>query len=132
MVIKLVSTILCPRCKTKNSKKAVVCYKCQATLKQHKKPSILSSNPKSKIDLKIILIGITIFVASNVLILSTAPDYAFMISGFATLLYLYFAFKDSTPKDTKQEMRSYGFKVILNYIIIVLLGIVAIYALGFV
>lgn len=128
----MVSTILCPRCKTKNSKKAVVCYKCNNTLKEHKKPSILSSNPKSKIDLKIIVVGITIFVASNVLILSTAPDYAFMISGFATLLYLYFAFKDSTPKNTKQEMRSYGFKVILNYLIIVFLGIVALFTLGYV
>jgi hypothetical protein len=128
----LVSTILCPKCKTTNSKKAVVCYKCKNTLKKHKNPSILSSNPQSKIELKIIAVGITIFVASNVLILNIAYDYAIMISGFATLLYLYFVFKDSTPKNTKKEVRSYGFKVILNYLIIIALGIITLFALGYI
>lgn len=131
-MISLVSTIPCPRCKTKNSKKAKVCYNCNATLKKHAKPSILSSNPQSKIELKIIAVGITIFVASNILILNIAYDYAIMISGFATLLYLYFVFKNSMPQNSKKEVRSAGFKVLLNYLIIVLLGIITLYALGYI
>ncbi|MGZ7070679.1 MAG: zinc ribbon domain-containing protein [Methanobacterium sp.] len=130
----MVSTILCPRCKTQNSKKAEVCYKCNNTLKVHKKPSILSTNPKSKIELKIIAVGVTIFVASNILLLNIAYDYIFMISGFATMLYLYFAFKNSPmyQDSTKKNLRSAGFKIILNYLIIVALGIISLYGLGYV
>lgn len=127
----MVSTITCPRCKTQNSKKALVCYKCKNTLKPHKKPSILSSNPESNIELKIIAVGITIFVASNILIMNIAYSYSIMISGFATLLYLYLVLRNPDAK-TKKEVRSYGFKVILNYLIIVILGIIALYVLGYV
>ena len=127
----MVSTIVCPRCKTKNSKKAKVCYKCQNTLKAHKNPSILSTNPKSKIELKIIAVGITIFVASNIFILNIASDYTYMISGFSTLLYLYLAFRNSPEYKNAKNMRSQGFKIILNYMIIVVLGIVAIYGMGY-
>lgn len=126
----MVSTIVCPRCKTKNSKKAKVCYNCQNTLKAHKNPSILSTNPKSKIELKIIAVGITIFAASNILILNIALDYAYMISGFSTLLYLYLAFKNSP--EYEKNVRSTGFKIIINYLIIVLLGIGFLYAMGYV
>lgn len=128
----MVSTIPCPRCKTKNNKKAEICYNCKNPLKKRKNPSILSSNPQSKIELKIIAVGITIFITSNIIILNIAYEYSVMISGFATLLYLYFVFKDSTPKNTKKEVRSYGFKVLLNYLIIVALGIIALYGLGYI
>jgi hypothetical protein len=93
----------------------------------------LSTNPQSKIELKIIGVGITIFVATNVILLNIAYDYAIMISGFSTLLYLYFAFKNSpTPQNSKKDIRSEGFKVILNYLIIVFMGIIALYALGYI
>ena len=129
----MVSTIPCPRCKTNNSKKAQICYKCNATLKKRKNPSILSTNPQSKIELKIIGVGITIFVATNILLLNIAYDYAIMISGFSTLLYLYLAFKNSPmPQNSKKEIRSKGIKVILNYLIIVFLGIITLYALGYI
>lgn len=133
-VIFLVGTIMCPRCKTKNSKKAEICYNCKNQLKRRKNPTILSTNPNSKIELKIIAVGITIFVATNVLILSIAYDYAIMISGFTTLLYLYLVFKNSPmyKNSNKDNMRSVGFKVILNYLIIVFLGIIALFALGYI
>lgn len=130
----MVSTILCPRCKTKNSKKADVCYKCKNQLKARKNPSILSSNPKSKIELKIILVGVIIFVSSNILLVNIALDYVYMISGFAAMFYLYLAFKNSPmfQDSTKKNLKSAGFKIILNYLIIVVLGIITLFGLGFV
>lgn len=128
----MVSTIICPRCKTKNSKKANVCYNCKNTLKVHKKPSILSSNPKSRIEPKIIIIGALIFIISNAIILDIAYDYAILVSGFATMVYLYYAFKNSQmPTDSKNKTRALGFKIILHYLAIVALGIITLFALGY-
>ena len=128
----LVSTIICPRCKTKNSKKAKVCYNCKNTLKTHKKPSILSSNPKSRIEPKIIIIGALIFIISNAIILDVAYDYSILVSGFATMVYLYYAFKNSSvPTDSKNKTRALGFKIILHYLTIVTLGIITLFALGY-
>ncbi len=121
-MIFLVSTIICPRCKTKNAKTAEICYNCKNTLKTRKKPSILSTNPKSKIELKLIVIGTIIFVVTNIILLDIAFDYAYMISGFSTMVYLYFAFKNSPIPESDNNLRSVGFKIILNYLIIVLLG----------
>jgi len=128
----LVSTIICPRCKTKNSKKAKVCYNCKNTLKVHKKPSILGSNPESRIEPKIIIIGALIFIISNAIILNIAYDYSILVSGFATMVYLYYAFKDSqVPTASKNKTRILGFKIILHYLAIVALGIITLFALGY-
>ena len=128
----MVSTIICPRCKTKNSKKADVCYNCKTTLKVHKKPSILSSNPESRIEPKIIIIGALIFIISNVIILDAAYDYSILVSGFATMVYLYYAFKGSqVPTDSKNKTRALGFKIIMHYLAIILIGIIALLALGY-
>ena len=129
----MVSTIICPRCKTKNSKKANVCYNCKNTLKAHKNPSILSSNPESRIEPKIIIIGALIFIISNALILDVAYDYSILVSGFATMVYLYYAFKGSQlPTDSKNKTRALGFKIIIHYLTIVLIGIIALLTLGYV
>ena len=129
----MVSTIICPRCKTKNSKKAKVCYNCKNTLKVHKNPSILSSNPESRIEPKIIIIGALIFIISNALILDVAYDYSILVSGFATMVYLYYAFKGSqVPTDSKNKTRALGFKIIIHYLTIVLIGIIALLTLGYV
>ena len=128
----MVSTIICPRCKTKNSKKAKVCYNCKNTLKVHKNPSILSSNPESRIEPKIIIIGALIFIISNALILDVAYDYSILVSGFATMVYLYYAFKGSQlPTDSKNKTRALGFKIIMHYLAIILIGIIALLALGY-
>ncbi|MGB9978831.1 zinc ribbon domain-containing protein [Methanobacterium sp.] len=129
----MVSTVICPRCKTKNSKKAKVCYNCKNTLIAHKKPSILSSNPESKFEPKIIIIGAIIFIISNAIILDIAYDYSILVSGFATMVYLYYAFKNSSvPLDSKNKTRTLGFKIIVHYLIIVLVGIIALLAMGYV
>ena len=129
----MVSTIICPRCKTKNSKKAKVCYNCKNTLKVHKNPSILSSNPESLIEPKIIIIGALIFIISNALILDVAYDYSILVSGFATMVYLYYAFKGSQlSTDSKNKTRALGFKIIIHYLTIVLIGIIALLTLGYV
>ena len=129
----MVSTIICPRCKTKNSKKAKVCYNCKNTLKVHKNPSILSSNPESRIEPKIIIIGALIFIISNALILDVAYDYSILVSGFATMVYLYYAFKGSQlSTDSKNKTRALGFKIIIHYLTIVLIGIIALLTLGYV
>ena len=128
----MVSTIICPRCKTKNSKKAKVCYNCKNTLKVHKNPSILSSNPESRIEPKIIIIGALIFIISNALILDVAYDYSILVSGFATMVYLYYAFKGSQlSTDSKNKTRALGFKIIIHYLTIVLIGIIALLTLGY-
>ena len=126
----MVSTIICPRCKTKNAKTAEICYNCKNTLKTHKKPSILSTNPKSKIELKLIVVGTIIFVVTNIILLDIAFDYAYMISGFSTMVYLYFAFKNSPIPKSDNNLRRVGFKIILNYLIIVLLGCIFLLATG--
>ena len=131
-MIILVSTILCPRCKTKNAKTAEICYKCKSPLKTRKKPSILSTNPNSKLEFKIIAMGILIFIMTNVILFYIAYEYSFMFSGFSTLVYLYFAFKNSPTPQSNNKFRSTGFKIILNYLIIVILGSLTLWTLGFV
>jgi ribosomal protein L40E len=120
----LVSTIICPRCKTKNSKKAEICYKCKNPLKPDKKnkKNFLSINPDSRFDFKIILIGILLFVICNVLLVNVVYDYAMLVSGFAIMLFLYVLFKYYTPQDDSVSMKTIGYKVILYYLIIVFVG----------
>ena len=123
----MVSTIICPRCKTKNSKKAEICYKCQSPLKPNKKlnkKNFLSINTQSRFDFKIILIGIFLFVLCNVLLLNVVYDYAMLVSGFAIMLFLYVLFKYYTPQDDSVSMKTIGYKVILYYLIIVFVGAV--------
>ncbi len=126
----MVSTILCPRCKTKNTKNAEICYHCQKPLKTQKKSKIVSFNTKSKLDLKIIAIGTLIFILSSVFVLYIVPDYSIMISGFATLLFLYLVFRNPEKSKDKSQARSLGLKVILNYLIIIVTGIIVIYLLN--
>jgi len=132
----LVSVIYCPLCKTKNSKKAEICYNCQKPLKPHKNrqtsqnPKIFTFNPESKIDFKIIAVGIIIFVLSNIVLLNIAYDYSILISGFATMIYMYFVYKNS-PQGSSNELRSAGFKIIGNYLIIALTGAAILFVLGF-
>lgn len=123
----LVSTIICPRCKTKNSKKAEICNKCKNSLKPDKKQnrmSFFSFNPQSRFDFKIILIGIILFVICNVVLLNVVYDYAMLVSGFAIMLFLYLLFKYYTPQDDSANMKKIGYKVILYYLIIVFVGAV--------
>ncbi|EKQ51609.1 MAG: hypothetical protein B655_2161 [Methanobacterium sp. Maddingley MBC34] len=123
----MVSTIICPRCKTKNSKKAEICYKCKTSLKPNKKPdkkNFLSFNTNSRFDLKIILVGIVLFVICNVLFLNIVYDYAMLVSGFAIMLFLYVLFKYYSPPDDSTNMKKIGYKVILYYLIIVVVGVV--------
>lgn len=127
----LVSTIICPRCKTKNSKKAEICYKCNAPLKV-KKPSILSSNSKSKIDVKLIGIGAVIFILVAIIFRDIAYDYSYMISGFSTMVYLYFAFKNTQISKADNTLRGVGLKLVVNYLIIVLIGGMVLWAVGYV
>lgn len=133
----MVSTILCPRCKTKNSKTAEICYNCKKPLKPSKKSSgkpseksnksskrpLLSYFNKESIDLKIIAIGTAIFVLSNIILLEIAEDYAVLISGFATLMFTYIIFKNYYKI---QEIRSLEMKVLINYLIMALIGILII------
>jgi len=123
----LVSTIICPRCKTKNSKKAEICYNCKNSLKPDKKSdkkNFLSFNPESRFDFKIILIGILLFVICNVLVLNVVYDYAMLVSGFAIMLFLYVLFKYYSPPDDSTSIKKIGYKVILYYLIIVIVGAV--------
>ncbi|MBI4814329.1 MAG: zinc ribbon domain-containing protein [Methanobacterium sp.] len=124
----MVSTIICPRCKTKNTKKAEICYNCKNPLKPNKKPAksnLLTFNPKSRVDIRIIVIGVLLFVLSNVLFLYIVYDYAMLVSGFAIMLFLYIVFKYySQPDDYSAGIRSIGFKIILYYLVIVLIGAV--------
>lgn len=76
------------------------------------------------------MIGSIIFVVTNIILLDIALDYTFMISGFSTMLYLYFAFKNSPTSQSSNKLRSTGFKIILNYLIIVLLGSITLWAMG--
>lgn len=124
--------IICPRCKTKNNKKSLKCHHCKAPLKPRKKASLLSTNPKSKIDLKVILLGVVIFIATTMIIYEVALDYSFMISGFTTMLYLYFAFKNTPIPESSNTLRGIGLKMILHYIIAILIGSVVLLALGYV
>ncbi|MGF7117023.1 zinc ribbon domain-containing protein [Methanobacterium oryzae] len=131
----MVSTVLCPRCKTKNSKTAEICYNCKKPLKPSKKSSETSSKKPYKesskkpllsyfnresVDLKIIAIGTVIFVLSNVILLEIAEDYAVLISGFATLMFTYLVFKNYYKIN---ETRSLEMKVLINYLIMALIGI---------
>lgn len=134
----LVSVIYCPLCKTKNSKKAEICYNCKKPLKPHKsrqhpkKLSIFTFNPKSKIDFKIIAIGVIIFVLSNIVLLNIAYDYSILISGFATMVYMYFVLKNSPQSpETSNELKNVGFKIIANYLIIAITGILILFGIGF-
>ena len=133
----MVSTVLCPRCKTKNSKTAEICYKCKKPLKPSKKsseetsekPIEQSSNPpkrpflsyfnKEAINLKIIAVGAVIFILSNIILLEIAEDYSVLVSGFGTLLFTYLAFKKFYKFE---DMRSLEVKVLINYIITALIG----------
>lgn len=135
----MVSTILCPRCKTKNSKTAEICYNCKKQLKPSKKSSekpseksykkyyekppkkpLLSYFNRESVDLKIIAIGTAIFVLSNVILLEIAEDYAVLISGFATLMFTYLVFKNYYKIN---ETRSLEMKVLINYLIMAVIGI---------
>jgi hypothetical protein len=123
----LVSTIICPQCKTKNNKKAEICYKCKTSLKPNKKldkKNFLSFNTESRFDLKIILVGILLFVVSNVIFLYIVYDYAMLVSGFAIMLFLYVLFKYYSPPDDSTNMKKIGYKVIMYYLIIVVVGAV--------
>jgi len=123
----MVSTIICPKCKTKNSKKAEICYKCKNPLKPNKKSgkkNFLSFNPESRFDFKIILVGIVLFVLFNVLLLNVVYDYAMLVSGFAIMLFLYVLFKYYSPQDDSASMKKIGYKVILYYLVIVIVGAV--------
>ncbi len=128
----MVSTIICPRCKTKNSKKAEICYKCKNPLKPNKKPdksNLFTFNTKSRVDIRIIVMGILLFVLSNTLFLFVVSDYAMLVSGFTIMLFLYVVFKYySQPDDYSVSIKSIGFKIILYYLIIVLLGAVILLA----
>lgn len=127
----MVSTVLCPRCNTKNSKTAEICYNCKKPLKSSKKSSekpsknilkkpLLSYFNRESIDLKIIAIGTAIFVLSNIILLNIAEDYAVLISGFATLMFTYLVFKNYYKID---EKRSLEMKVLINYLIMAVIGI---------
>ena len=71
-------------------------------------------------------------MVTNMILLNAAYDYSIMISGFSTMVYLYFAFKNSPVPPNSNTIRSVGFKLILNYLIIVILGSVALFTLGYV
>ncbi|AUB55123.1 MULTISPECIES: zinc ribbon domain-containing protein [Methanobacterium] len=123
----MVSTIICPRCKTKNKKTAEICSNCKNPLKTNKKPdkkNFLIFNPESRFDFKIILIGIFLFVICNVLLLNVVYDYAMLVSGFAIMLFLYILFKYYSSQDDSASMKKIGYKVILYYLIIVFVGAV--------
>jgi hypothetical protein len=127
----LVSTIICPRCKTKNSKKAELCYKCKNPLKPDKtsnKKNPLSFNPKSRFDFRIIVTGLILFVLCNSVLLFISGDYAMLISGFALMLFLYVIFKRFMEIDDSVTLKSLGFKIILYYLVIVALGAVLLLA----
>lgn len=124
--------VICPRCKTKNNKKALTCIHCKAPLKPRKKASLLSTNPKSRIDLKVIVLGLIIFVATTMIIYEVAGDYSFMISGFSTMIYLYFAFKNTPVPESSNTLRGVGLKMILHYLVAVLIGSVVLLGLGYV
>lgn len=120
----MVSTISCPQCGTKNSKLDEVCYKCKKRLKTRKKSEILKFNPKSKIDLKIIAIGVILFVMSNAIVLNIASDYSALVSGSVTMLYLYLVFKNAPqPENSQNNTRSMGLKIVFHYLIMIILGI---------
>ncbi|MGB9936533.1 MAG: zinc ribbon domain-containing protein [Methanobacterium sp.] len=131
----MVSIIYCPRCKTKNSKKAEICYSCKKPLKGHKnhhKWKVFSFNRESLLDFKIIALGTLIFVFSNIIILDIAYDYSILVSGFATMTFLYFVFKNSPkPQNSSTELKSMGIKIIGNYLIMALAGILILFGLGF-
>ncbi len=135
----MVSTISCPRCKTKNSKTAEICYNCKKPLKPSKKSPNPKNSPKESfnseksskkpllsyfnresIDLKIIAIGTAIFILSNFLLLNIAEDYSVLVSGFTTLLFTYLIFKKYYKYD---EIRSLEVKVLINYLITAAIGI---------
>lgn len=124
----MVSTIICPRCKTKNSKKAEFCYKCKNPLKPGKtsnKKNPISFDPKSRFDFRIIVTGLILFVLCNIAFLSFSPDYSMLISGFIIMLFLYVLFKRyMEPNDPDMSIKTLGFKIILYYLVIVLLGAV--------
>lgn len=127
----MVSTIPCPQCGTKNSKTAEICYKCKKRLKTRKKPEIFNFNPKSKIDLKIIAVGAILFVISNVLFLNIASEYSALISGSVTMVYLYLVFKKAPePEDSPNKVRNMGLKIVFNYLIMVIIGVIILAALG--
>ncbi|EKF87068.1 zinc ribbon domain-containing protein [Methanobacterium formicicum] len=127
----MVSTIICPRCKTKNSKKAEFCYNCKNPLKPGKtsnKKNPLSLNPKSRFDFRIIVTGLILFVLCNIVLLFISGDYAMLISGFALMLFLYVIFKRFMEIDDSVTLKSLGFKIILYYLVIVALGAILLLA----
>jgi len=135
----MVSTILCPRCKTKNAKNAEICYNCKKPLKPSKKSSeksakessnssrrpLLSYFNRESINLKIIAIGLIIFILGNIIFLEIAEDYSVLISGFITLLFAYLAFKRFYEFD---DIRDLEVKVLINYLIIAFIGILVLIA----
>jgi ribosomal protein L40E len=125
--VSMVSTVICPRCKTKNSKKAELCYKCKNPLKPGKsrKSNPLSFDPKSRFDLRIIITGLILFVLCNIAFLYISPDYSMLMSGFVVMLFLYLLFKHyMEPNDPSMTIKTLGLKVILYYLIIIALGVV--------
>lgn len=124
----MVSYTVCPRCGKKVNKKAEVCYNCKRTLKPHKKLQLSNPNLKSKLDIKTIAVGILIFTISTAVLINVTYDFAVYTSGFFTMVYLYYMFKDSQGN---KNIKQIGIKLVIHYIIIVTLGILTLLALGF-
>lgn len=129
----MVSTRSCPRCGTKNSKKAEVCYNCNNSLKSSKKPRKIKVsrqikfNTESLIDIKVIAIGTAIFVLSYALFLDIAYDYAALICGFGTMIFLYFVFKNTEDSTNTRRM---GIKIVVNYLSMALTGVLILLVLN--
>jgi len=121
----LVSTILCPRCKTKVSKNAEICYKCKKPLKPRKKGLKVDFDTSSRIDFRIFAIGLLVFVLTNTIFLYIASEYAMLIAGFATMLFLYLVFKYYFESENDAaSLRRVGIKIILYYFMIIIVGVI--------
>jgi hypothetical protein len=84
----------------------------------------MTFNTNSRFDLKIILVGTLLFVICNVIFLNIVYDYSMLVSGFAIMLFLYVLFKYYSPPDDSTNMKKIGYKIILYYLLIVLVGVV--------
>ncbi len=130
----MVSTRSCPRCGTKNSKNAEVCYNCQNSLKSSKKPRKIKVsrqikfNTKSLIDPKVVAIGTAIFVLSYIIFLDIAYEYSALICGFGTMIFLYFVFKNTEDSANTRRM---GLKIVVNYLSMALAGVLILVVLNF-
>lgn len=123
--VTLVSTILCPHCKTKVSKKAEICYKCKKHLKPRKKSLKVNFNTKSRIDFRIFAIGLLVFVLTNTIFLYISSEYAMLIAGFATMLFLYLVFKFYFESENDAaSLRRVGIKIIIYYFMILVVGVI--------